>query len=51
MRGPEVVAAVELEEDEEGEEKTRDPSYVCIHLKEGVHRGKYQDNESKVECT
>ena len=35
MRGPEVVAAVELEEDEEGEEKTRDPSYVCIHLGEG----------------
>ena len=35
VRGPEVVAAVELEEDEEGEEKTRDPSYVCIHLGEG----------------
>ena len=29
------MAAVELEEDEEGEEKTRDPSYVCIHLGEG----------------
>ena len=44
------MAAVELEEDEEGEEKTRDPSYVCIHLGEGgrTRGGKYQDNESKV---
>ena len=32
MRGPEVVAIVELEEDEEGQEKTRNPSYVCVHL-------------------
>ena len=32
MRGPEVVASVELEEDEEGQEKTRNPSYVCVHL-------------------
>ena len=32
MRGPEIVAGVELEEDEEGEEKTRNPRYVCVHL-------------------
>ena len=65
VRGPEVVAAVELEEDEEGEEKTRDPSYVCIHLGEGgrtqgvniktmrvklnVHNAKF-DNDQKVPC-
>ena len=59
------MAAVELEEDEEGEEKTRDPSYVCIHLGEGgctqganiktmraklnVHNAKF-DNDQKVPC-
>ena len=32
MRRPEVVAAVELEEDEEGEEKAGNPCYVCVHL-------------------
>ena len=32
MRGPEIVAGVELEEDEEGEEKTWNPRYVGIHL-------------------
>merc|ERR1719507_1118983 len=31
MRGPQVVAAVELEEDEEGEEEAGNPRYVCIH--------------------
>ena len=52
VRGPEVVAAVELEEDEEGEEKTRDPSYVCIHLGEGgLYTGANIKAMSKVECT
>ena len=32
MRSPEIVAGVELEEDEEGEEKTWNPSYVGVHL-------------------
>ena len=32
MRGPEIMAVVELEEDEEGEEKTWNPRYVCVHL-------------------
>ena len=59
MRGPQVVAGVELEEDEEGEEKTRDPSYVGVHLGEGgrtqgskvvhVHNAKF-DNDQKVPC-
>ena len=32
MRGPQVVAVVELEQDEEGEEEAGNPCYVCIHL-------------------
>ena len=32
MGGPQVVAVVELEEDEKGEEETGNPRYVCVHL-------------------
>ena len=45
VRGPEVVAAVELEEDEEGEEEAGNPRYVCIHLLKQIiksnHKSKY----------
>ena len=35
--GPEIVAVVELEEDEQGEEETGHSCYVRIHLEETTH--------------
>ena len=39
MRGPEIVAGVELEEDEEGKEKTGNPRYVSVHLVDSFRLG------------